>query len=269
MARLDAGSSPEDQPAPAGEILPRPGQSVPPQSQLEGKRKKPQHSGGAFPRRYAPLPLRDMMSTLSSSFPVLDDSAVHLYSVTNYSGVDIAMSLLHVNLTPTAYAILGLLHEQSMHGYEIAQHFKLDIDLGQVVPADISTVYSFLKDLQEHGLLSGKRETVGAQPPRTVFSLTAGAAELFLAWVYRPVARIREVRLDFLLKLYFARRLSATKTHALIEAQLTICRDYLTRQQTQIEALDAKSFDSPYYSPEDLFIRRCVSAISPSSKELA
>ena len=153
------------------------------------------------------------------------------------------MPLPHVNLTPTAYAILGLLHEQPMHGYEVAQHFKPDTDLGQVVPADISTVYSFLKDLQEHGLLSGKRETVGARPPRTVFSLTAEAADIFLDWVYRPVARIREVRLDFLLKLYFARRLSATKTHALIEAQLTICRDYRTRQQRQAEALDAKSFE--------------------------
>lgn len=153
------------------------------------------------------------------------------------------MPLPHVNLTPSAYAILGLLHEQPMHGYEIARHFKPDSDLGQVVPADISTVYSFLKDLQEHGLLSGKRETVGARPPRTVFSLTADAAEIFLDWVYRPVARIREVRLDFLLKLYFARRLSATKTHALIEAQLTICRDYRTRQRTQAEALDVQSFE--------------------------
>ena len=153
------------------------------------------------------------------------------------------MSLLHVNLTPTAYAILGLLHERSMHGYEIAQHFKPDTDLGQVVPADMSTVYSFLKDLQEHGLLSGKRETVGARPPRTVFSLTAEAEGLFLAWVRSPVARIREVRLDFLLKLYFARRLSATKAHALVEAQLTVCRDYRTRQQRQVEELDATSFE--------------------------
>ena len=32
-------------------------------------------------------------------------------------------------------------------------------------------------------------------------------------------------------------------THALIEAQLTICRDYRTRQQVQAEALDTKSFE--------------------------
>src|SRR5919106_245529 len=119
----------------------------------------------------------------------------------------IYMTRLDVNLTPTAYAILGLLRERPMHGYEIAQHFKPEEDLGQVTPADMSTIYTFLKDLQEHGLIRGRRETVGARPPRTVFSPTEEAEPLFLDWVRRPVARIREVRSDFLLKLYFAQRL--------------------------------------------------------------
>ena len=85
------------------------------------------------------------------------------------------MPPVHVNLTPTAYAILGLLRERPMHGYEIARHFKPEEELGQVVPADMSTIYTFLKDLQEHGLIYGERVTVGARPPRTVFSLTAEA----------------------------------------------------------------------------------------------
>src|SRR5215470_16432721 len=87
-----------------------------------------------------------------------------------FSGV-IYMTRLEVNVTPTAYAILGLLRECPMHGYEIAQHFKPEEDLGQVVPADMSTIYTFLKDLQEHGLIRGEKVTVGAPPPRNVFSL--------------------------------------------------------------------------------------------------
>lgn len=50
------------------------------------------------------------------------------------------MAPVHVNLTPTAYAILGLLRERPMHGYEIAQRFVPDADLGQVTPADMSTI---------------------------------------------------------------------------------------------------------------------------------
>ena len=154
------------------------------------------------------------------------------------------MAPIHVTLTPTAYAILGLLREQPMHGYEIAQHFKPEADLGQVVPADMSTIYTFLKDLQEHGLISGKRETVGARPPRTVFSPTTEAEELFLDWVRRPVARIREVRLDFLLKLYFAQRLGAKEVKTLVEAQIAVGRSYLARQKTSARTLAHSSFEA-------------------------
>jgi len=154
------------------------------------------------------------------------------------------MAPIHVALTPTAYAILGLLRQRPMHGYEIAQHFKPEADLGQVVPADMSTIYTFLKDLQEHGLISGKRETVGARPPRTVFSPTAEAEELFLDWVRRPVARIREIRLDFLLKLYFAQQLGPAEVKALVEAQLAVGRSYLKRQKTSARALATSSFEA-------------------------
>jgi DNA-binding PadR family transcriptional regulator len=154
------------------------------------------------------------------------------------------MAPIHVVLTPTAYAILGLLRRQPMHGYEIAQHFKPETDLGQVVPADMSTIYTLLKDLQEHGLISGKRETVGARPPRTVFSPTAEAEELFFDWVRRPVARIREVRLDFLLKLYFAQQLGPAEVKALVEAQLAVGHSYLARQKATARTLAPSSFEA-------------------------
>ena len=154
------------------------------------------------------------------------------------------MPPVHVNLTPTAYAILGLLRERPMHGYEIARHFKLEADLGQVVPADMSTIYTFLKDLQEHGLIRGERETVGARPPRTVFSLTAEAEPLFLDWLRRPVARMREIRLDFLLKLYFAQQFGPAEAKALVKAQIAACRDYVERQKTSTRDLNPKSFES-------------------------
>ena len=154
------------------------------------------------------------------------------------------MLLVHVNLTPTAYAILGLLRERPMHGYEIAQHFAPDADLGQVTPADMSTIYTFLKDLQEHGLIRGKRETVGARPPRTVFSPTEEAEPLFLDWVQRPVARIREVRSDFLLKLYFAQRLGPAAVKTLVKDQIGACQNYLERQRTSVRSLEPTSFEA-------------------------
>lgn len=154
------------------------------------------------------------------------------------------MPRLDVNLTPTAYAILGLLRERPMHGYEIAQHFKPEEDLGQVLPADMSTIYTFLKDLQEHGLIRGEQITVGARPPRKVFSLADDAEAFFLEWLRRPVARMREVRLDFLLKLYFAQQLGGVEAKALVKAQLSACQDYLERQKIHTQDVDPMSFES-------------------------
>jgi hypothetical protein len=108
----------------------------------------------------------------------------------------------------------------------------------------MSTIYTFLKDLQEHRLIRGKRVTVGARPPRTVFSLTVEAEPLFLDWLRRPVARMREVRLDFLLKLYFAQRLGPAEAKALVKAQVVACRSYLERQRAGTRGLDPTSFES-------------------------
>lgn len=82
-----------------------------------------------------------------------------------------------------------------------------------------------------------------ARPPRTVFSLAAEAEPLFLDWVHRPVARIREVRLDFLIKLYFAQRLGGAEAKTLLEAQIAVCQDYLERQKAGGADLKPASFE--------------------------
>jgi DNA-binding PadR family transcriptional regulator len=127
------------------------------------------------------------------------------------------------------YAILGLLRERPMHGYEIARRFAADLDLGLVLPLDMSTVYALLKDLHEQGLIEGRRETVGLRPPRTVYSLTPQAEVLLDRWLGEPVARLREVRADLLVKLYFCRMVGDRQTARLLDAQIETSRAYLDR----------------------------------------
>jgi DNA-binding PadR family transcriptional regulator len=147
------------------------------------------------------------------------------------------------------YAILGMLRHRAMHGYQIAHRFTSDLDLGVVLPLDMSTVYGLLKDLQEQGLIDGQRETVGLRPPRTVFHLTAEAEALFLQWLEEPVARLREVRSDFLVKLYFCRTISVTCTERLLTAQIAATTDYLQRlvalqAETPIDTFQRLVYDS-------------------------
>jgi DNA-binding PadR family transcriptional regulator len=155
------------------------------------------------------------------------------------------MSRMRSALSAAEYAILGVLRERPMHGYEIARRFAADLDLGLVLPLDMSTVYALLKDLQEQGLIAGQRVTVGARPPRTVFHLLPEAEALFLQWLEEPVGRLREVRSDLLLKFYFCRRIGAACTARLLDAQLEVCRAYLAR-------LERLAGDSPPGSFERL-----------------
>ncbi len=139
------------------------------------------------------------------------------------------MSKLKSGLSLGEYAILGLLRERPMHGYEIARRFAADLDLGLVLPLDMSNVYAMLKDLHEQGLIEGRRETIGLRPPRTVFQLTPDAEAQLLGWLEEPVGRLREVRSDLLVKLYFCRATSDRCTARLLAAQVAASRAYTER----------------------------------------
>jgi hypothetical protein len=61
-----------------------------------------------------------------------------------------------------------------------------------------------------------------------------------MEWVREPVDRSREVRLDFLIKLYFARQLGPDDVSALIGQQLEICRSTLDGLHTTLEIRENK-----------------------------
>ena len=153
------------------------------------------------------------------------------------------MSKVKVGLSLGEYAILGILRERPMHGYEVARRFAADLDLGLVLPLDMSTVYAMLKELHEHGQLEGHRETVGLRPPRTVFHLTTDAETAFLHWLEEPVGRLREVRSDLLVKLYFCRAIGAGCSARLLDAQLVVCREYAARLAALAAEAEPGSFE--------------------------
>jgi len=150
---------------------------------------------------------------------------------------------LKSGLTAAEYAILGVLRERPMHGYEIARRFAADLDLGLVLPLDMSSVYALLKDLHEQDLIEGQRQVVGLRPPRPVFHLLPEAERLFLQWIEEPVGRLREVRSDLLLKLYFCRTIGTACTARLLDAQLEASRGYLERVERFTAESPSGSFE--------------------------
>ena len=131
------------------------------------------------------------------------------------------------------HALLGLLYRRPLHGYQLHQELTEAHDLGLVWRLKEAQLYRLLGRLEEEGYVEATSEAQGTRPPRKVLRLTPAGEAAFLAWVRSPVHRGRELRLEFLAKLYFARQLGGETVRDLVEAQrqeLQEALDDLTRQ---------------------------------------
>ena len=99
-------------------------------------------------------------------------------------------------------------------------------------------MYGLLAKLEEEGYLTATLEPQETRPPRKIFELTDLGRETFLAWIERPVEHGRRLRLDFLAKLYFARREDSAIAQRLIKQQRQICLSWLEEQQAQAKGLE-------------------------------
>lgn len=145
-------------------------------------------------------------------------------------------------LTPVQYAILGLLRSRAAHGYELQRSFTEGSDLAGVVHIEQASLYAALKDLAGRGLIEGSEAREGLRPPRTVYSLSRRGERLLDAWMQAPVERLRQVRLDFLLKVYFARQRGEATVRALVDAQIATCHRYLADLEARAAELGPESF---------------------------
>ncbi len=137
---------------------------------------------------------------------------------------------------PAEYVILGLLKTRPMHGYEMFQHFENGI-VGQIVHLEMSQMYAFLKKLERMGYIEAHLEPQGIRPPRKIFRLTQSGHELFLAWLKKPVPKPQDIRILFLIKLYFVQRFFPAQTANLVAQQIDAGQQFLAH-------LDAKHHDA-------------------------
>ena len=89
-------------------------------------------------------------------------------------------------LTPTSYALLGLLAIRPWSAYELTQYMKRTA-LSRLWPRTEASIYREPKNLLEHGLAAASIEREGERS-RTVYEITdAGRLEL-RSWLARPGA---------------------------------------------------------------------------------
>lgn len=137
------------------------------------------------------------------------------------------------------YALLGFVYEQPTHGYEIYQQLSDPQGLWQVWRMKQSQLYALLTKLEDEGYLMTTLQPQEARPPRKVYSLTAVGRAIFEQWLITPVTHGRQMRLEFLAKLYFAYRQGTAVVQPLLEQQIWACRRWLAEVQTQNSATQA------------------------------
>lgn len=127
-----------------------------------------------------------------------------------------------------------------MHGYEMARYFDRD-DLTEVCPVEQSLLYGYLRNLEERSLVRWKEMRVGLRPPRKRFELTEAGDNMVQAWMRTPVERMREARLELLLKLYFLHTMDPAGERDLLARQVEVCEAY--RERLRERARQVLGFD--------------------------
>lgn len=134
---------------------------------------------------------------------------------------------------PAEHAILGLLaeNEGGAHGYDLARYFSAEEPLGAIVHLEPGMLYHHLKKFSKSGWVTASVEQQGTRPPRQVYQLTDAGRDELRRWLTEPVERTREIRLDFLVKLFFAVRTDREIAESLFRHQ----RETLERNAANLD----------------------------------
>jgi PadR family transcriptional regulator AphA len=124
------------------------------------------------------------------------------------------------------WACLGILYTGPTHGFAIAARLKPTGDIGRVWSLSRALTYRSLEQLTTRGYVHAVGEEKGiAGGNRTILAATRSGRAQLRKWLNTPVAHLRDMRSELLLKLIIA----------------DLCGigigDMLERQQAHIEAM--------------------------------
>lgn len=138
------------------------------------------------------------------------------------------------DLSLTEWVVLALVAESPRHGFAIAKELQSGSDLGRILTVHRPLVYRALDRLRDAGLVQdGSTEPGDAGPNRTLKQSTPAGRKALEAWFVEPVDHVRELRIEFLLKLRLTERLGTDRS-PLVQAQ----RAELAARLDQLSAAD-------------------------------
>jgi PadR family transcriptional regulator AphA len=141
-----------------------------------------------------------------------------------------------MELSATAYVILGLIRKEPRSGYEIKA--VVDKSTRFFWAASYGQIYPELKRLAEAGLVVGVDSPTGGRR-RTVYEITADGEEELKAWLRQPPVTF-EMREEGLLKLFFANALPPEEAVEILRTM----RAHREAVNAQLRAMEAEKADA-------------------------
>jgi PadR family transcriptional regulator, regulatory protein AphA len=123
----------------------------------------------------------------------------------------------------TEFALLGVLMGGPRHGYEILQ--SLGAGLGPAWSVSTSQLYVLLKRLEKEGWVRSTFQPQETRPSKRVFSLMPSGETKFLEWLNSPTDHVRDLRIEFLAKLFFIKELGLEGGSTVVAAQIAVLEE--------------------------------------------
>lgn len=157
---------------------------------------------------------------------------------------------------PAEFAILGVLAYRAMedgdrggdgvHGYDLSRHFT-EGALAEIIRLESGMLYHYLKKLARAGRIASRVETQQGRPDRHLHMLTAEGKAVLHAWLTSPVHATREIRFDFLLKLYLSRLIDPVLADSLIAGQHAVMQSLVESLMSQAKAIASETPDAGFH----------------------
>jgi DNA-binding PadR family transcriptional regulator len=148
------------------------------------------------------------------------------------------------------HALLGLLAAPDVpspggHGCDLSRQFA-DGVLADVVRLEPGMLYHHLKSMAKRGLIETTIERQASRPDRQMHAITDAGRTSLDAWLIEPGRATREVRLEFLLKLYLVQAQDAAMARQLIAAQREVIEQLIASMEQQRDALPTGDADDTF-----------------------
>ncbi len=90
------------------------------------------------------------------------------------------------------YAMLGILAEGDLHGYELKSSF--DEKVGEFWSLNYGQIYTTLDRLEKEELVTHDRQSQSRRPDRKIYSITGKGRQELNEWLSEPVKKVRALR---------------------------------------------------------------------------